>query len=530
MRRLLLSCALLSSLFAQTQNQSAPPPGVRRMRTDEKPAKPATKEEQKLAGELIQRAAGLTNDLSETDKAYVLARMAELSAKRNPEQSQTWAEEAFRIAGSQTGLAKGSIQMSAIMAVSQNDLQRALEMLSSMENPGLLSNGQPAPDIRAAAAVMLFTRAFNKDGMKSIDALEATARNMGENGFYPYMAMGALMRQVAEKDKDRAQAIATTALGYVNRRKLSGVESQQLTMFLLNAREYVPLPMMKQILEQVIADALDQAKNSDGTQVSAEFSNSQGQKVQLTSMASLMMFQLMPLIRDVDPDWAKKIEEQSDELRKAAALMRTGDVSIMIGARNGGPNGPVGNGRDFREELQAMQIDELSARDPQRAMEMANNINDPVLHASAVARVAAAGDDAETQRKALENAQATLKTISEPREKLTVLAGIAQVQAAMKDQEALGATLQQSFAIADEMFRKSVDKNPSMGAWTRPGPEIAINMVKAMARKQPAVVTDKIDSVRQTPLKALFLLAAAESLDPESKPQGGQQFQFRFGN
>jgi hypothetical protein len=522
-RTLLLCLALSATAFAQVgvQRRLEPP-------ATEKKAEKPTKEELKLAADLIQRAQTLAADLNDTDKAYVLAKMAELSSKRNPEQSQNWAEEAFNLANNLTDVSKGSVQMSAIMAMSQNNLDRALGMFSSMDGPRQRDDGTQTPDIRGAAATMLFTRAFTKDGMKSIDALESAARQMGENGFYPYMAMAQLMRQVAEKDKDRAQSIATTALGYANRRKLSGMESQQLTMFLMQAREYVPVPMMKQILEQVIADALEQAKQSDGTQVSAEFSNAAGERVQLTSMASLMMFQLMPMIRQVDPEWAKKLEEQSDELRKAAAMMRTGNTSIMIGARNGGPNGPNDNNRDFRQEIQSMQVDELASRDPKRAMEMANNINDPAMHAAAVARVSSAGTDADAQQKALDNAREVLKSTSEPREKLSILAGIVQLEASMKDEDGLGASLQQAFGIADDMFRRSIDKNPSTGAWMRPGAEVGASIVRRSARKYPAIVADKIDSVRQSALKALMLLAAAESLDPESRTQSGPVFQFRF--
>ena len=529
MRTLLLCLALCgTAAFAQSQTR------VERRRAEvpsqtKATAKP-TKEELKLSADLIQRAQALTADLNETDRAYVLAKMAELSSKRNPEQSQTWVEEAFNLANNLANAAKGSVQMSAMMAMSQNNLDRALGMLSSMDGPRQRDDGGQTPDIRAAAATMLFSRAFSKNGMKSVDALEASARQMGENGFYPYMAMAQLMHQVAEKDRDRAQAIATTALGYVNRRKLSGLESQQLTMFLMQARDFVPQPMMKQILEQVIADALEQAKNSD-TQVSAEFSNSAGERVLLSSMATLMIFQLMPMIRQMDPEWAQKLEEQSDELRKAAALMRTGDVSIMIGARNGGgPNGPNGNARDFREEIQSMQVDELSSRDPQRAMEMANNINDPALHAAAVARVTSAGTDAEAQQKALDNAKDVLKNTSEPREKLAILSGIVQLQASMKDEAGVATSLQQALGIADDMFRRSIDKNPSTGAWMRPGSELAASIVKRCARSYSAIVTDKIDFVRQSALKALLLLAAAESLDPESRTQSGPVFQFRFSN
>jgi hypothetical protein len=502
----------------------------RRIAESEPKVEKPTKVELQLAAELIDRAQALTGNLNDTDRAYVLGKMAELTAKRKPEQSKAWAEEAFKLAASNNNTASGQIQMSAMMAVSQNDLDRALQMLSEMPAQRPRPDGSFSPDIRGAATTMLFSRAFTKDGMNSVDKLQSAARQMGENGFYPYMAIAQVLRGVGEKDKDRAQAIAMDAVAFVNRRQLTGMESQQVTMFLQSAREFIPRPMMKEILERVVKEALETAKQSDGTQVAASFENENGQSAQLNSMATLMIFQLMPMIRETDPDWAKQLEDQSEELKRVSALMSNGQrTSIMIGARNGGgPNGPNGTDRDFRDELQSMSVDELAARDPQRAMETAQAIKDPNVRVSAIARASAAGSDEAAKEKALKDAKDALAQATDPRDKLTILSGLAQAQTSLKDDEGLSATLQQSFVIADDMFRRSVDRSPSTGAWMRPGVQAATSMVRAGARKSPKIFADKIDSVRLEPLRALLLLGAAEALDPESRSNSGPQFRFQF--
>lgn len=529
--RSLVFLILAASLSVVAQNQSQDQAQPRRvMREPAVKVEKPTKENLKLAADLIQRTQGLAGDLNDTDRAYVLAKMAELAAKRDPEQSKSWAEESFRLAGNISGNAKGSIQMNALMAVSQNDLDRALDMLVSMDAPRQTEGDGFAPDIRGAAATMLFSRAFAKDGMKVLDRLESTARQMGENGFYPYMAVTELLRGVGQKDKDRAREIANNGIAYIKVRKRSQMENQQVTMFLRTAREYIPAPMLREVLETVINDAVEQAKASDGTQVAATFESSNGQRAQLSSMASLTIFQLLPVVREIDPDWAKKLEEQSDELRQASRMMGSGDqVSIMIGARTGGgPNGPSGNNRDFRDEMQAMQVDELASRDPQRALETADRINDPVLHSAAMVRATAAAKDADAREKAIKNAKELLAQTSDSREKLTILSGLASAQSATNDVDSLSATLQQALAIADDLFRRSIDKNPSSGAWTRPGVEIATRLVKSTAKQQGRLIAEKLEAVRQEPLKALLMLSAVEVLDPESRSTNGPQFRFAF--
>jgi len=302
-------------------------------------------------------------------------------------------------------------------------------------------------------------------------------------------------------------------------------------MFLQSAREYVPQPMMKEILQRVVKEALEDAKKSDGTQVAASFETESGKSAQLNSMATLMIFQLLPLIRQADPDWAKQLEDQSEELKNVSNMMASGErTSIMIGARNGGPTGPNGNQRDFRDEIQAMSVDDLATRDPQRAMQTAQSIKDPTVRVAAVARASAATENADVREKALKDAKDALAQASDPRDKLTILGGLAQAQAAIKDDEGLAVTLQQSFVIADDMFRRSVDRNPSAGFWMRPGVQSVVTMVRGTARKSPSVVAQKVEDVRHQPLKALLLLTAAEALDPESRVQSGPQFRFQFSN
>jgi hypothetical protein len=534
---LLLSLSALCSLSAaQAPEIRIGPPGSgqradRRIAEAEPKVEKATKAELKLAAEYLDRAQSLIGDLNDTDRAYVLAKMAELTAVRDPQASKTRAEEAFKLAANSNDTAASQIQMSAMMAVSQNDLDRALQMLSEMPAQRQRSDGTSSPDIRGAAATMLFSRAFTKNGIDSVDRLQSAARQMGENGFYPYMAISQVLRGVGEKDKDRAQAMAMDATAYINRRKLSGLESQQVVMFLQSAREYVPQPMMKEILQRVVKDALEDAKKSDGTQIAASFETESGKSAQLNSMATLMIFQLLPLIRQADPDWAKQLEDQSEELKNVSNMMASGErTSIMIGARNGGPTGPNGNQRDFRDEIQAMSVDDLATRDPQRAMQTAQSIKDPTVRVAAVARASAATENADAREKALKDAKDALAQASDPRDKLTILGGLAQAQAAIKDDEGLAVTLQQSFVIADDMFRRSVDRNPSAGFWMRPGVQSVVTMVRGTARKAPSVVSQKVEDVRHQPLKALLLLTAAEALDPESRVQSGPQLRFQFSN
>jgi hypothetical protein len=137
-------------------------------------------------------------------------------------------------------------------------------------------------------------------------------------------------------------------------------------------------------------------------------------------------------------------------------------------------------------------------------------------------------DDNEAKQRAVRDAKELLAKTSEPKDKLSIYAGLAAVQASLKDEDGLSATLQQAFVIADDLVRKSIDKDPAAGSWMRPGVDTAASMVRNLAKKQSSLVTNRIDDVRQAPLRVLLLIAAVESLDPEAKTERGPMIQFRF--
>src|SRR4029078_9283924 len=126
----------------------------------------------------------------------------------------------------------------------------------------------------------------------------------------------------------------------------------------------------------------------------------------------------------------------------------------------------------------------------------AQSIKDPTVRVAAIARASAAGTDQDAKEKALKAAKVALAQTTDPRDKLTILSGLAQAQASLKDDEGLAATLQQSFNLADDISRGSVTRTPAGGRGMRPGVQATIAMVRGIARKSPQTVSEKLDSVR----------------------------------
>src|SRR5436305_8634240 len=50
-----------------------------------------------LAAQLLTRAAGISSQLSDSERAYLLARLAQACARKNPQQALDWADQVFTV-------------------------------------------------------------------------------------------------------------------------------------------------------------------------------------------------------------------------------------------------------------------------------------------------------------------------------------------------------------------------------------------------------------------------------------------------
>ncbi|MCU1284670.1 MAG: hypothetical protein JWO13_1020 [Acidobacteriales bacterium] len=529
---ILVFCA---SLFAQIEiagpQQQRPQRGNRGAGDDKIAREPSMSAKEKAANEqmqrdLLARAYGMSKDLSESDRAFLLARLAQASTKVDAEKSKKWADEVFDVsAGLPADMSRNQNEMNAMIAIAENDPDHGLQLLLKMEPPAPRDDGRPQPDMRSGAAMMLFQKYWQKKGADGIEALQSTARQLGEAGNYPYMAMTPIIRSVGRTDKDKAQGLTNEALAYFSRRTKSDMGAQQLSMFLRTNREFIPLPMLKDILSQMVTDALDTKNDTRSNAVLATFSSGRGSAT-MTGAANLVLFNLLPMIKEIDPEWAKKVEAQSQELKAAASLndnqASSGPSTNRVGIVMGAPGGNM-NTANMMEEMKSREVDSLLRDDPQEAMKVAEEIHDPVIRAATDARLAGEVNKTDPAKAAemVKSAREAMARATEPGDKLRILVGLAQAQAAMKDKAGFSATLDQAYAMGEELFRKSVDKSPTLPLMARPGFDLMSRLTMAGVKLDSTATIAHIDSVRMPVLQALLLVSAAQGLDPDGRPQDG---------
>jgi hypothetical protein len=228
----------------------------------------------------------------------------------------------------------------------------------------------------------------------------------------------------------------------------------------------------------------------------------------------------MPLIKEVDPEWAKKLEDQNEQLRGAAVAQQNsggGNNRVQMGVfmGGGGPNSAA----NMMDPMKVSQVDELAQKDPLQALKMSDEINDPVIRAATSVRLAGDVNNSDPEKAAqlVKNAKQAIAATPETSDKLRILAGLAQAQSAMKDTEGLNSTLKQGFTMGEDLFRKSVDKNPSAGVNTRPGVDSLNRLTGVGIKAEPQQTLDNIEKLSSQALQAMLFISAAENLDPDMK-------------
>jgi hypothetical protein len=390
-----------------------------------------------------------------------------------------------------------------------------------MSPPGLNQDGTPVFDLRGQAASGMFQKYYQKRGEAGLPALQSAARQLGEQGLYPFMAMGSIVRQMNQKDPDKAQALVNEALVYFPRLQQSDMSGQQVAMFLRTNQAMIPKPVMKDVLAQLVEKVLA-TKETDNAMTTSVTTN--GNTATLKGASNLMMFQLMPLINDVDPEWAKKLETENEQLRNAVIAQQnssSGTNTVRMGVFMGG-GGANQRGNPI-DPMKAMEVDELAQKDPMGALKLSDEISDPVLRTAT--SVAIAGEvnttDPAQAARMVKNAKDAIAATPEQADKLRILTGLAQAQSAMKDNDGLNTTMDQAFTVGEDLYRKSVDKNPDATVNTRPGIDSLTRLAGIGVKADQESTLGRIDRVNAAPLQTMLLISAAESLDPDMKPAGG---------
>ena len=411
---LILAVFVISSFALAQQNNQVmerrqAPPGTAPQSETKKKISP---EQRERAMQLLDGAAAGAAGLDSGSRAYTLLQVARVYQATDKKKAVELLEQAMTSA-SEVG--RENDRLKQVSSRLQQEVLKTMVPLAPEKVDDLLVQ----LDARGREQVLQALLDYYEREKKMDRALEVVYR-MGAEGEIPYYAAGKIMEKMKPEQAAEKQQLFTAALASYRDHDHSGnarFDNAGFPELITKFSKDVPASLIHQAIDVVLdatkKDSEKDAKDSGGG-VTFSIASAQG-AVQMNSVYQYRLFQLVPVLRTIDPEEADRLlKEQSDVqtlLAKYPQGMNSvapergdgpgggGGASFMMtngaggrgpGSGGGGPRrGPGGPDAPSPMEMQkAAKIGEDAEKHPQDALASAASLQDVRIRAGAYMSIA----------------------------------------------------------------------------------------------------------------------------------------------
>jgi hypothetical protein len=450
------------------------------------------------------------------ERAFHLLRLAEAASATQPMLARLWAEEVFQLSFDlpPTNRNRLPIQKNALVMLAKLDPNHAVNLFESMDTPvPEQPDGSLGEDVRADAATTVFPEFWNRRGLLGIDKLRTLAHHLGETGQYPYLGIAPIVRQLAEKDPAIAETLFNEALSYYRRGARVDAADYDFVDFLKDLWNVVPRPLARMALETVVS-TLVKRREAEEESFRARVYTDKG-TVDFQSPVDQLLFQVLPLVKETDPDWARRLIESRPELKQARHVEgMTNRVEGVVIRGSVNPAEVASLQQRGLEGARLRHIESIALERPEEAMRLSASLADPALRSVAFASVAAglsptAPDQA---KRLLEEVSQAIPGIGDEKGKLRALTALAQAAAGIGNMDSFRQALRKGFDLGVELFQQDLDVHPTKPAMFAAGFHDLTQLTRVGVRFDPQYTLGQVSSLQNALLQAYLLVDAAEGL------------------
>ncbi len=488
----------------------------------------ADKETKAKVVSLLRSSHGLNEQLSARDRLRVLQRQAVVASRAKAEMAPAWAEELFQAAkDATTGQEREWAQAQAVEAMAESDPDRALVMLASVERADPPAAATGTFDRLGMTARTAFAKAISRHGVQVVPLLQSLAQQMGEQGWYPYGALGAVIANLNSQSREMKQAVSNSELSqslfnraaaFYEQNATTAMADRDFAELLRQTAGSMPQPAAKNAVDLLVNNIL--ARSYDNQQHMTATYTMAGSTVQLTDPADIELSRLSSLVRTYDPDLATKLTKDRPQLGVLLSQSRPGAMRMSITSAPGiaGTSALSGMATRIAEARTMRQIQSTAVSDPQKAMSMAAALPSDSARARVLSDMAVQASDPQQANAMLDQADQFAERSHDLTAELQI--AVARAEAAHRDEDAarLNIALQRGFGLGNELLRKEQDEHPGTS-----GVSVYFlgRLVRAGMTSNPDLVMGYIDTIAWPYFKATLLVDAAETLVNERLVMGG---------
>jgi hypothetical protein len=455
---------------------------------------------------LLQESHDVSQRLPLSQQLTLLPRQTYMAAKLRNDLGREWANELFTISFQAKDTQRSWLQSTAMGVLARLDPDRALELLHSMsmEEPGAYE-GSLSPKRQLAQQV--FQVLVERDGASALPLLEQEAQAMGNEGHYPYAALGYAAMQASSKDwgHDNQRAI----------RLLQSVFDPAFARYRQSPHRYeddfefgrmldvlaggLPFDLIQPALRLLVKNLL--ATDTGKYQLVAAVHTSDGKTAKADNAidATILLF---GMLINRDPELVRELESSRPALKTLLECTREGRQSSIEG-----PTLPqFMQSVDSAEEIRMDAIG-MSRSNSEAAIAKVQQLPDEDARASTMIEVArgVAGDHPERAAELIEETQLRNPPPDDEMH-FNLISAQASVAASENKQALLHDLLQRGFESANHILLEQqrtgeIHFFPGLGS-----------LVQVGMQNDPELTTTFIDGLQASYLKANLLLGAASAL------------------
>lgn len=326
---------------------------------------------------IFNEAHDLSANFPPDDRAFILLNIARGIQKSDPSACKNWSLELFRVArDAMSSSNRWAMQKNALVTLSSVDLKLSVQLFKQQDLPA--SDHQEYEDNRVYAAQPIFSRMWESEGVKSFNTIRDLANWLGATGQYPYSAIGEIISRL----KDGGHPLlaedlftdATTAYegapnGYPD-------TNYNFANFLLKTYSAATPGMLDKALRCVV-DGVETANENGHQKVQIQIENRTGTHA-FSSEQDAILYRLLPLLRQADPDLADSVLEKHNALAHDR-LAGMGDAGTWHGVVATDDQTTQGDMNAAFERQKLSEVTSLQESNPKRAVELASSIPTPEL-------------------------------------------------------------------------------------------------------------------------------------------------------
>ena len=497
----------------------------------DEPAKPKPTPEQLQRGrQMLETAEASANGMEGGMRAYALLQVAAGYASTDK-------KKALELLDNALAATKG---MDDDQSQTRNRLQEQILQAIVPLKPGkadeLLNQVDPSARGRVLTSLLSYYQK-NNDWDRAIEVVYRIAPEQE----VPYDAVTKIMAGLPEERAgDRQQLFSTALTSFKShppaQRGRMSFGSGDFSSLILTSWKKLPRETVLDAIHAVLDQTKQQAKDSSGgAQPMAISMASANGGVQFGSMYEFRLFQLLPVLKQLDPSEAEKLVKESqavqgmldkypDGMNSVAPQMAGGaqggspQMSMSFGSSGGGPpaggRGPAANLPSAMLMQQVMKIVQDSAKHPEDALANAAVIPDKSSRVQAymgIAQVNAKSNPSVT-REALAKVTDGLGDL-ELMQQVSTVSSVAKMYLDLDDSATAKKLIEKGMGIAEKAYKQDTnadDPNKALKAYW-PSAEAYRGMLRLAAKISAPWAMELLKDISDPEMKGMGQIALAQS-------------------